>query len=658
MSPPREAIPRRGPGGPAPVRRSIATISLSGTLEEKLTAAAQAGFDGVEIFEGDLITCRLAPAEVRLRAADLGLEVLLYQPFRDYEAVPDDLLERNLRRAERKFELMASLGAPTLLVCSNVSPAAIDDAARAADQLHRLAERARGHGVRVAYEALAWGRHVSSYASAWQLVAAADHPQLGICLDSFHILSRRHDSCAIRDIPGEKIFFLQLADAPLLNMDAMAWSRHYRCFPGQGGFNLAGFAADVLASGYGGPWSLEVFNDVFRQADAERTAVDGMRSLLTLEESVAARTGTGVASPRPGPVSLADLPAPVELPGYAFVELAVDALIEPAAEFLLRGLGFARTGRHRTKPVQLWQQAGARVLVNRTAADDAGRPRGDAVVAAIAVESRDPGRSAERARALLAAAIPRSHGPGEADLTAVAAPDGTAVFFCHTDDTGAGWLGDFRPTARAQSCKRPLLGTVDHVALSQPFDYFDEAALFYRSLLGMRHQANEEVASPYGLIRSRAVRSVAGGVRLVLNVPLLGGGRLPETAAYQHVAFACPDILAAARAVRSAGTPTLPVPANYYDDLAARFDLDAALLAELRELGVLYDRDSRGGEFFHFYSVVLGRRLFFEVVQRNGGYDGFGAPNTPVRMAAQLHHATTGGLGLGHVTDQTPIRSS
>src|SRR5262249_61938076 len=103
---------------------------------------------------------------------------------------------------------------------------------------------------------------------------------------------------------------------------------------------------------------------------------------------------------------------------------------------------------------------GAGCRGTRPGAADAARPRGDAVVAAIAVESRDPGRSAERARALLAAMIPRHHGPGEADLTAVAAPDGTAVFFCHTDDAGAaGWLGDFRPTARAQPAERPLLRT-------------------------------------------------------------------------------------------------------------------------------------------------------------------------------------------------------
>jgi 4-hydroxyphenylpyruvate dioxygenase len=625
-----------GPPGGGRLQRGIATISLSGTLEEKLSAAARAGFDGVEIFEGDLVTCRLTPAEIRRRAADLGLGIMLYQPFRDYEAVPDSALERSLRRAGHKFGLMAALGADTLLVCSNVSPEAIDDDARAAGQLRRLADLAGGHGIRIAYEALAWGRHISSYRRAWQVVAAADHPGLGICLDSFHILSRGDDPAAIREIPGEKIFFLQLADAPLLTMDALAWSRHYRCFPGQGGFDLAGFAAGVLASGYRGPWSLEVFNDVFRQADAERTAVDGLRSLLTLEEALASAAALDGAAGPPAPVTLADLAAPAELTGYAFVELGADALIEPAIGYLLRGLGFTRAGQHRTKPVDLWQQAGARVVVNQ-AGEDAGRPRGGATVAAIAVESRDPGRSARRARALLAPAIPRRLGPDEAELTAVAAPDGTSVFFCHTDDQGR--LGDFRPAVPAETGDRPLLTAVDHVALSQPSDYFDEATLFYRSLLGMRPQASQEVASPYGLVRSRAVRSAGHGVRLVLNTPLLGGGRLSDAAAYQHVAFSCPDIFAAARAVRSLGIPTLPVPGNYYDDLAARFDLDAAAAGPLRDLGVLYDRDARGGEFLHFYTLMIGPRLFFEIVQRRGGYDGYGAQNTPVRMAAQLHQS-------------------
>jgi 4-hydroxyphenylpyruvate dioxygenase len=636
------------------VRRAIATISLSGPLEEKLAAAAAAGFDGVEVFETDLVTSRFSPADVRLRAADLGLDVMLYQPFRDFEAVPDAVFQGNLRRAERKFELMTALGADMMLVCSNVSATAIDDDALAADQLWHLAERAAKHGISVAYEALAWGRHVGGYERAWKLVAHAAHPRLGLCLDSFHILSRGHDPAAIRQIPAEKIFFLQLADAPLLNMDTLAWSRHYRCFPSQGGFDLTGFMADVLGSGYGGPWSLEVFNDVFRQADAERTAVDGMRSLLALEESLAARSGFGRLDADPVPVALVSIPAPVDLPGYAFVELAVDGLMEPVAEDLLRGMGFAHTGRHRSKPVQLWQQAGIRILVNRTRADDTSHLHGHTAISAIAVESRDPARSAQRARALLAPEIPRSIGPGEAALPAVTAPDGTILFFCQTDVAGqAGWAGDFEPVSEP-AAGPSLLQTVDHVALSQPFDYFDEAVLFYRSLLGMRDQASQDVASPYGLVRSRAVGSESGGVRLVLTVPLLGGDRLAEPATYQHAAFSCGDIFAAAQSMRAAGITALPIPGNYYADLTARFDLADDLVEQLRESAVLYDRDEQGGEFFHFYTMVVGRRLFFEVVQRTGGYEGFGAFNTPVRMTAQIHHAAAGGLQLTGLPTGSP----
>jgi 4-hydroxyphenylpyruvate dioxygenase len=626
------------------MRKSIATVSLSGTLEEKLAAASQVGFDGVEIFESDLVNSASTPAQVRLRAADLGLRIELYQPMRDFEAVPAELFAANLRRAERKFSLMNELGAGTILVCSNVSPSAVGDDALAAEHLHRLAELASGYGIRVAYEALAWGRHVYDYLHSWKIVASADHPNLGVCLDSFHILSRKLDPAGIRDIPGEKIFFLQLADAPNMMMDVLQWSRHYRCFPGQGGFDLCGFLEHVVAAGYDGPLSLEVFNDIFRQADAERTATDALRSLITLEESLRLRLATPALCDR---IELSAPPAAVEPSGYAFVEIAVDPLAELAAEHLLRGMGFTRVGRHRSKPVQMWQQAEARVLLNRTrpTADD--WLRGDAAVSAIAVESDDPARSARRAEALLAPAIPRRYGPGEADLFAIAAPDGTSVFFCSTDTTDApgssSWLGDFEPVPPADSDLAGSVTRVDHVGLSQPSYYFDEAALFYQSVLGLRQSDSVEIPDPYGLVRSRAVTSAGGAVRFVLNVPALGGGKLPETADFQHIAFSCPDIFAAAVDMRVRRLPALPIPDNYYDDLVARMELDESLVETMRAYGVLYDRDE-GGEFFHFYTAMLGRRMFFEIVQRVGGYDGFGTPNTPVRMAAQYRHTALAGI--------------
>jgi 3-dehydroshikimate dehydratase len=610
------------------MRRSIATVSLSGTLEEKLAVAAQVGFDGVEIFEADLITCASSPAQVRERAQDLGLQLELYQPFRDFEAVPPELLARNLRRAELKFRLMGELGIDTILVCSSVSPSAVDDDGLAVEQLSQLADLAADHGIRVAYEALGWGRYVNDYAHSWKIVAAADHPNLGLCLDSFHILSRGDDPTGIRDIPGDKIFFLQLADAPDMRMDILQWSRHYRCFPGQGGFDLSGFLRHVLAAGYAGPLSLEVFNDIFRQADAERTAVDALRSLMTLEESLQAN-------------AKARVPAPANLTGFAFVEIAVDPLAELATEHLLRALGFSRLARHRSKPVQMWKQGEARVLLNRSRPTPDDWSRGEAGVSAIAVETDDPAQAARRAEALLAPAIPRRYGPGEADLSAVSAPDGTSVFFCRTE--AAGWLGDFYPVADGDGEVAGVVTHVDHVGLSQPPYYFDEAALFYQSVLGLQRTDSVEIPDPYGLVRSRAVTSADGRVRLVLNVPALGGGKLPETANFQHIAFACPDIFAAAVDMRVRRLPTLPIPDNYYDDLVARLDLDPSLVETMRAYGVLYDRDE-DGEFFHFYTAMLGRRMFFEVVQRVGDYDGFGFPNTPMRMAAQFRHSALAGI--------------
>jgi 4-hydroxyphenylpyruvate dioxygenase len=592
------------------VRTSIATVSLSGSLTEKLTAAGRAGFDGVEIFENDLLASPLTPEEIRARTADLGLSIDLYQPMRDIEAVPEEEFARNLRRARHKFELMRRLGTDTVLVCSSVSPLAVDDDALAADQLRRLADLAQDFGVRVAYEALAWGRHVSTYDHAWNIVEAADHPALGTCLDSFHILARGGDPKGIEDIPGEKIFFLQLADAPLMAMDVLQWSRHYRCFPGQGGFDIAGFLGHVLRAGYRGPLSLEVFNDVFRQAEAGPTAVDARRSLLVLQEA------TGLAAP----------PAPVVPTGVAFAEL-VTPDVEPVTA-LLGALGFTRRARHRSKPVDLWQQGEARVLVNTGPA----ARRDGTSLAAVGLESPDPAAAARRAGSLLAPVLPRRRAPEDAPLDAVAAPDGTELFFCVTDRSGhpepAGWTGDFVPVPHERLPQH--VARIDHLALTQPWHQFDEAALFHRSVLGLSAQDSVDVADPYGLHRSRAVTNADGSVRIALGVGPAPGD---EGARAQHIALATDDVVAAARSFREAGGRLLAMPANYYDDLAARYEFADGEPETYRELGILYDRDAEG-EFRHCYTETVGR-VFFELVQRDGGYRGYGAQNAPVRLAAQ-----------------------
>ena len=98
------------------VHTAIATVCLAGTLNEKLEAMAAARFKGVEIFENDLLSFDGTPAQVGRRIRDLGLEAVTFQPFRDFEGMPEPQRAKAFSRAERKFDLMQELGCDLLMV--------------------------------------------------------------------------------------------------------------------------------------------------------------------------------------------------------------------------------------------------------------------------------------------------------------------------------------------------------------------------------------------------------------------------------------------------------------------------------------------------------------------------------------------------------------
>jgi len=110
---------------------------------------------------------------------------------------------------------------------------------------------------------------------------------------------------------------------------------------------------------------------------------------------------------------------------------------------------------------------------------------------------------------------------------------------------------------------------------------------------------------------------------------------------FQQIAFECEDIFAAAAGVGP--QRILPVPANYYRDIEARFALSSELLERLKRHNVLYDRNEEGGEFFHFYTLET-HGVFFEVVQRKGGYSRYGEANAHIRFAAQSRRYQADGV--------------
>lgn len=636
---------------------SIATVSVSGRLEEKLKAIAGAGFRGVEIFDPDFVASPLSAREVGAMARDLGLELTLFQPFRDFEGLPEPLRARAFDRAERKFDVMGEMGVDTLLVCSSVSPAALPGLDRAAEDFHALGDRAARRGIRIGYEALAWGVWVNDHRDAWEIVRRADHPSVGLILDSFHTLSRNIPVASIAMLPKEKLFLVQLADAPRLSLDILSWSRHFRNMPGQGDLDVLGFMKAVAATGYDGAVSLEIFNDQFRASSAAAVALDGHRSLIHLIDQVhedapraIGRPGTALAPAVP--VVETRLPPRSQVKGIEFIEFAMAEGDVDAFERLLAALGFHRAGRHRSKQVTLWHQGQINLVVNSD-------PNGFAhafqlnhgpSVCAIGLKVDDAQGVKARAIALLADGFDQQVHQGELNIPAIRGIGGSLIYF--VDDKSQLkdlWSVDFIPEPGAVAAGGESDAAVDHVSWSTHHDEMLSWILFYTSIFDITRLPAQEIADPQGLVRSEVLETKNDALRLVLNGPhsmrTLVGRFVEESfgSGVQHMAFRTGDIFAMAARMRSHGVPVLPISKNYYDDIAARFGLSDGMVAKLAKHSILYDRDD-DGEFFQIYTMSMVEetfkedRFFFEIVERRD-YAGFGAPNAAVRLAAQTRLA-------------------
>jgi 4-hydroxyphenylpyruvate dioxygenase len=616
------------------MRTAIATVCLSGTLVEKLEAIAAARFKGVEIFENDLLSFNGTPADARRIVEDLELKTVTFQPFRDFEGIPEPQRAKVFARAERKFDVMQELGCDLLMVCSNVSPDSLGGIDRAAADFHELGERAAKRGLRVAFEALSWGRHIHDYRDAWEVVRRADHPAVGLVLDSFHVLARGTDLAAIRAIPKDRIFLVQMADAPKLDMDYLSWSRHHRCFPGQGDLPIDAFMQALQATGFDGLLSLEIFNDRFRAGSARSVAVDGQRSLIHMLDEL--RHATGI--PVPG---LPPLPEKAVCSGVEFVEFAIDERSAVGFEQIVRGLGFHKAGLHRSKAVTRWRQGDLNIVVNSDKegfAHSFNITHGNSVCA-VALRVHDAAATLERAVRLLDQPFRQAVGPGELDIPAVRGLGGSLVYFV---DGKSGldrlWDVDFEQTP-AQSGSGAGLTAVDHVSQSMLYEEMLSWLLFYGSLLDVRKTPAQTVIDPGGVVQSQAIVTHDGALRLVLNASqsrqTLASRFLHELfgSGVQHIALATRDIFATAECLKANGIELLPIPENYYDDLEARTDLSSETLERLRANNILYDSEG-AGEYFQLYTRTLEGGFFFEIVERRN-YNGFGAANAPIRLASQ-----------------------
>jgi 2-keto-myo-inositol isomerase len=272
------------------------TVTLAGSLETKLAASRSVGFSQIMLWAKDLTGYPGGlEAAVRLVRAS-GVRVTGIQVMRDYEGLSGPLHDYKLDIAKQMLRVCKAVGAPLLMVCSTTSSHASGELALIARQLAKLATLAVPLGVRIGYEALSWGRHVNQFTQSWDAVAMANHANLGVVLDSFHMLANQADLDGLEEIPSDKIALVQLSDYMWRDIrsaeERLETARHLRVFPGEGTHSqeLSEMLRRLNRGGYAGAYSFEVFNDDYVQLSPEFVAQRAHRGAKWVTDQVLRRS--------------------------------------------------------------------------------------------------------------------------------------------------------------------------------------------------------------------------------------------------------------------------------------------------------------------------------------------------------------------------------
>ncbi|KAH7312514.1 xylose isomerase-like protein [Stachybotrys elegans] len=319
-------------------------VNASGeALPEKLKAIKNAGFDGIELAMPDLLEYggvvtggEVSPTDyqaiaqvakkVRQMTDELGLTILMLQPFANFEGWTVGTFDKERRDAFDRVRgwmlVMESAGIEMLQIGSSDAEGISVSVEALARDLCELCSMFEAKGFRIAYENWCWATRAPTWKDVWSIVKQVNRPQIGLCLDTFQTagseladpttksgyIGDREDLAArwvksltelTASVPPEKIFLLQISDAykmdpPLENSvkggqrPRSRWSHDYRPLPG-GGYlakPVQQVLDAVLSTGFRGWLSIETFDSKMKDGiSMEDFAKQAMESLEQMVRS-------------------------------------------------------------------------------------------------------------------------------------------------------------------------------------------------------------------------------------------------------------------------------------------------------------------------------------------------------------------------------------
>lgn len=270
---------------------SAGTHSVTPFLD-RLAPANAAGYAAVSVLPYEIEALRASgssDAEIRARVADNGLAIGELDAVTTWlpghtppSAFPADLAASLLTNtAERLAAMGEAIGARSLTVVEfyGATPS-VDTAAEAFASVCDVAAR---HGLVAHLEFLPW-TGIADLATAWQIVQRADRSNGGLLIDSWHLFRSGSTLDELRQIPGDRVLYVQIDDAPATpEADLSDETQHRRLLPGDGELDLVGLIRTLDAIGCTSPIGVEVFSDeLYAQPvdDVTRRSADAARKVI------------------------------------------------------------------------------------------------------------------------------------------------------------------------------------------------------------------------------------------------------------------------------------------------------------------------------------------------------------------------------------------
>lgn len=469
----------------------------------------------------------------------------------------------------------------------------------------------------------------SNFNNILRKIISIKDPSFYVTINSKNILMDGSQPSLINQIPLSLIDHVQLTDISKYISSEDQISNLSELLPNEGVLDLKSFIKIFLKKNFKGSISVANNNILNNKANLIK---DANRAFVSVFDDVVSSD-----------ISLDNLnlkiPPKINLNGFEFLEFTVFGEDHTSLVKMLKKLSFRKERIHKTKNVELWRQGSINILINfekNSFAEQVYLKNGPSICD-IAIKVKDAIQTIDRAKKLGIKEHSQSVSVGELKIPAIKGVDGSVIHFIdQKSNLFQLWNLDFN-FLNPEPTQPSGLRSIDHISQSMKEEEMRSWLFFYLSNFNMYKTTQLDLVSSKGIIKSQAISSPEGEVRLNLNgsnnsQTIAGSFMTNKTgSSIQHIAFNTDDIFETVNILSENKFPFLQIDKKYYSQLQNKYDLDEKTLNNLKRNNILYDKNEFG-EFFQIYSEPIFTGFFFEIVQRKQNYKGYGESNATHRI--------------------------